>query len=420
MRSLPTFIALLLLILFGLSDLSQAQGIYVDFGIRNVFRNLRAVGTDAGSGSEIASTRLAPEYCAKSLGTTMYFAIDNEYLYQRPGSTSDLINVEYYDVAEREIKLIYDSVDDPNKVYEEVIKTTGSETWKSKSFYLQDSYFSDRQNFGADFHLECSDTMFINVVRVVPIDYYIDFGNTNDEFLIVQKEIQGGDSQTAIVVQDGEECIAGIETNQYIYCDIDDDEIFQGDFPEFLISVEYFDIESQLTFRLQYDSEDDPYKDTGWTSSRGWGSFRTTTWEVSDAYMGGRQNGGSDFRIHCQQPGLPVNRIFVGFRDYGPSAVSSSAPTITHFSLAQNYPNPFNPTTKIEYQLERAGNISLTIYNVQGKLIRTLVDNEQKAGVYTCSWDGLDNHGTPTASGVYLYQLKNEDRTLSNAMLKLK
>ncbi|MBN2008321.1 T9SS type A sorting domain-containing protein [candidate division KSB1 bacterium] len=76
------------------------------------------------------------------------------------------------------------------------------------------------------------------------------------------------------------------------------------------------------------------------------------------------------------------------------------------FALQQNYPNPFNPETTIEYQLPKTADVRLTIYNILGQLIHTLVDNSQNAGVYKMNWDGHDNAGRMAASGIYFYRLE--------------
>ena len=76
------------------------------------------------------------------------------------------------------------------------------------------------------------------------------------------------------------------------------------------------------------------------------------------------------------------------------------------FELRQNYPNPFNPATKITYTLARNAEVKLTVYNLAGQLVRTLVNRErQSAGVYTIVWEGKDEGGSPLASGVYLYRI---------------
>jgi hypothetical protein len=78
-------------------------------------------------------------------------------------------------------------------------------------------------------------------------------------------------------------------------------------------------------------------------------------------------------------------------------------------SLAQNIPNPFNPITRIEFDLARDGLVSLKVYDVSGRLVRTLIDAPLTRGRYTGEkafvWDGFDNSGQRVSSGVYLYQL---------------
>ena len=74
--------------------------------------------------------------------------------------------------------------------------------------------------------------------------------------------------------------------------------------------------------------------------------------------------------------------------------------------LHQNYPNPFNMQTQIVYDLPAEGPAHLTIYDVQGRLIRTLVDSHEISGRKTVSWDGRDTAGQEVPSGLYIYRLK--------------
>jgi len=80
--------------------------------------------------------------------------------------------------------------------------------------------------------------------------------------------------------------------------------------------------------------------------------------------------------------------------------------TPSEYALMQNYPNPFNPQTTIRYHLPQADNVRLTIYNITGQRIKTLVNEKQSAGSYAVQWNGRDQNGSLAASGVYLYQLK--------------
>jgi hypothetical protein len=72
----------------------------------------------------------------------------------------------------------------------------------------------------------------------------------------------------------------------------------------------------------------------------------------------------------------------------------------------ENYPNPFNQQTTISYQLPVCGKVSLIIYDILGKEVRTLVNENKSAGYHSVVWDGKDNLGASVVSGVYFYQLQ--------------
>jgi hypothetical protein len=92
----------------------------------------------------------------------------------------------------------------------------------------------------------------------------------------------------------------------------------------------------------------------------------------------------------------------------------------SEFNLSQNYPNPFNPTTKIEFTLTKSGFVSLEIYDVLGRKVRTLVSEKLSAGYKSVIWDGKNDAGDEVASGVYFYQLKVGDFSEPKKMLLLK
>ncbi|MBI4550645.1 MAG: T9SS type A sorting domain-containing protein, partial [Candidatus Latescibacteria bacterium] len=75
------------------------------------------------------------------------------------------------------------------------------------------------------------------------------------------------------------------------------------------------------------------------------------------------------------------------------------------YALHQNVPNPFNPATVIRYDLPKPGQVTLTIYNLLGQAVVTLVDARQDAGRYAVRWDGRNAAGQPVASGLYFYRL---------------
>jgi len=110
--------------------------------------------------------------------------------------------------------------------------------------------------------------------------------------------------------------------------------------------------------------------------------------------------------------------IWAKVLDFGNPDVTSVS-NISHqpkvFSLSQNFPNPFNPTTAIGYQLSAISQIDLSIYNVLGQKIKTLVSEKQPAGNYQVEWDA-----SSVASGVYIYRLQAEGMILNKKMLLLK
>ncbi|MCH7827311.1 MAG: T9SS type A sorting domain-containing protein, partial [Bacteroidetes bacterium] len=75
------------------------------------------------------------------------------------------------------------------------------------------------------------------------------------------------------------------------------------------------------------------------------------------------------------------------------------------FSLSQNYPNPFNPSTTINFSLPVKSNVSLIIYDVLGRKVNEVVNEELPAGIQKITWNGLNSGGLRTSSGVYFYRL---------------
>ncbi len=90
------------------------------------------------------------------------------------------------------------------------------------------------------------------------------------------------------------------------------------------------------------------------------------------------------------------------------------------FALEQNYPNPFNPTTNISYRLKTANDVSLTIYDVLGSNVKTLVKQYQTPGYHTVTWNGKNDIGKKVNSGLYIYTLKAGDIFESKKMIMLK
>jgi hypothetical protein len=96
------------------------------------------------------------------------------------------------------------------------------------------------------------------------------------------------------------------------------------------------------------------------------------------------------------------------------------AAIIKTFTLLQNYPNPFNPTTTIEYQLPKTGNVEIRIFNLNGQLVKTLESTHQVPGIHMVVWDGRNNAGQTVASGLYIYQVAFQNSMLAKRMLFIK
>lgn len=89
--------------------------------------------------------------------------------------------------------------------------------------------------------------------------------------------------------------------------------------------------------------------------------------------------------------------------------------------LAQNYPNPFNPATAITYEIRERGHVRLSVYNIAGQRVATLVDEVRAAGVrHTAEWDGRNTRGERVASGVYFYKLSGPGFKKTRKMVLLK
>jgi len=87
---------------------------------------------------------------------------------------------------------------------------------------------------------------------------------------------------------------------------------------------------------------------------------------------------------------------------------SDDTPVYTTLVLGQNAPNPFDPQTQISYTIPGSASgapVSLRIYDVAGRLVRTLVDAIQPPGIHVLGWDGTDERGSRVSSGVYFYRL---------------
>jgi hypothetical protein len=120
---------------------------------------------------------------------------------------------------------------------------------------------------------------------------------------------------------------------------------------------------------------------------------------------------GATLSGECQQDPNPT--------DTGgePPQIDAPAKTV----LYRNRPNPFNPTTTISFDLAQSGHVSLKIYDVAGRLVRTGLDKHMVAGRgHQWVWDGMDSNGQRTSSGVYFYRLEAKNFSAVNKMVMMK
>lgn len=90
------------------------------------------------------------------------------------------------------------------------------------------------------------------------------------------------------------------------------------------------------------------------------------------------------------------------------------------FYLHPNHPNPFNSSTTISFNIPRHDQITLSIYDITGRKLRTLIDNTLSAGAYSVIWDSRNSHGDPVSTGIYLCRLKSSSQAATRKLLLLK
>lgn len=107
--------------------------------------------------------------------------------------------------------------------------------------------------------------------------------------------------------------------------------------------------------------------------------------------------------------------------DFNESVTATGSELPEHFNLLTHYPNPFNPSATVEFRLERAGPVSLKIYDLRGREVSTLVeDYREKDILYRLVWHGRDSLGKPAPAGVYLVRLETGNNVLTRKMVLLK
>ncbi|RPI01125.1 MAG: T9SS C-terminal target domain-containing protein, partial [Calditrichaeota bacterium] len=89
-------------------------------------------------------------------------------------------------------------------------------------------------------------------------------------------------------------------------------------------------------------------------------------------------------------------------------------------SLEQNFPNPFNSSTRLQFSIPSATHVKLSIHNVMGQKVKSLIDQQLAAGTHSVIWDATDDYGSPIANAVYLYTIQSEWGVRTKKMIVLK
>ena len=116
--------------------------------------------------------------------------------------------------------------------------------------------------------------------------------------------------------------------------------------------------------------------------------------------------------------GLPFNAQIIISSTY--LSLSDVLGIPTQYALHQNYPNPFNPTTQIRYDLPEDAMVSITIYDIMGRSIRSLVKSRQTAGYRSIQWNATNNLGEPVSAGMYIYMIQTGEFRQTKKMVLLK
>jgi len=182
--------------------------------------------------------------------------------------------------------------------------------------------------------------------------------------------------------------------------------------------------------------ESDTYGPIEYTASDGdwpnWGDYASANGNATTVFNGSESGEGMGVAYHNTTSGsytlfLPFaaemapdaefDSLMANFIAWSaPTAIGDETGVPLTFNLDQNYPNPFNPTTQIHYAIPEAGQVTLTVYDLKGNVVKTLVNGKQAANRYTVEWNGTNDLGHKVASGVYLYRLNTDTKVSTKKM----
>ena len=131
-----------------------------------------------------------------------------------------------------------------------------------------------------------------------------------------------------------------------------------------------------------------------------------------------------DFNLTEESPCIGAGQYGVNMGAFGVGCnetLSSSSNLIpSKFVLYQNYPNPFNPNTNIRYDLPNNDLVNFTIYDLMGRVVKTMQNSQQNAGYKTIQWNATNDAGTPVSAGIYLYMIQAGELRQTKKMILIK
>jgi plastocyanin len=148
-----------------------------------------------------------------------------------------------------------------------------------------------------------------------------------------------------------------------------------------------------------------------------------SAWDSDTLYPGEsftfQFNSAGSYPYHCKfHPSMTGTIVVQPYSDVKDETGNKEKPS--EFILFQNYPNPFNQTTKIEFTLAHSGFVSLKIYDILGRKVRTLVSEHLSVGYKSLTWDGKNDTGKEAASGIYFYNIKAGDFSQTKKLVLVK
>ena len=183
----------------------------------------------------------------------------------------------------------------------------------------------------------------------------------------------------------------------------------------------YFQIESDFSSSfsatLTFTYTDDQFTATGVSNEEDmqFAFFNGTTWETVFTTVDSANNIVTANITHFSEWVLGDSISFITDVETMTEDI-----VIETYNLYQNYPNPFNPTTTIRYALPKSGTVSISIFDLLGREVIRLVDEEKPAGLYKVIWDGKNSQGIEAANGVYIYRMSAIETAGKQKILKTK